>query len=373
MNYGKEEKYIKNIFTMNSTIDKNVILGFKGRTIIYGAGQTGGRVRILLERHGIKIDYFLDQRGGKNIFIDNIPVFKPDSSIVDKTANVIVAIFNHFTDIVSILNLLRRLGYKKIIPYTKFFLYFSDELSPHYWLSSTDLYESYIPDIACVFSMLQDRASKDLFLSWLRFRVTGDPIYMPKIQADNIYFPPDIPERNRPDNFIDCGACSGDTIRLVRKKFGVLQSIRAFEPDSGNYRQLICLNNKTVFSKDTVLFPCGVWSSTAQLSFLSHGSLDSQISKEGNNKVQCIAIDDCLNGYKPSLIKMDIEGSELEALKGCRHMIMSTQPDLAISVYHKPDHLWKIPLLIKEMVPTYKYFLRSHGANGYDVVFYAHV
>jgi len=71
-----------------------------------------------------------------------------------------------------------------------------------------------------------------------------------------------------------------------------------------------------------------------------------------------LCIDDCLNGYSPTFIKMDIQGSELESLKRCRHMIISTRPELAISVYHVPDHLWKIPLLIKKMIPDYECFLR---------------
>lgn len=373
MNHYKEEKSIKDILAMRPIFDKNTILERNRRTIIYGAGETGRRVRILLERYGIRIDCFLDETGGENIFVDNIPVLKPGSSLVDKTANVIVALFNHVININPIIALLKRIGFTRIVPYTELFMYFADELPVHYWLGPTELYESYISDMAAVLSILEDRPSRELFLSWLRFRITGDPTRMPQPQTENIYFPSDIPGRSKPCHFIDCGAFSGDTLISARERFGVLDSVRAFEPDRKNYQKLVELNNDIHFSKDTVLIPCGVWSSTVQLRFTSNSSAASGVSEQGGDIVQCVAMDDCLNGYSPTLIKMDIEGSELEALKGCEHMIMSTRPELAISVYHVPDHLWKIPLFIKEMVPEYKCFLRSHGANGYDSVFYAHV
>ncbi|MEW6087957.1 MAG: FkbM family methyltransferase [bacterium] len=374
MNYCEEEKNIKDILAVKQTFDKNAFLSHHGRTIIYGAGETGKRVRVLLERYGIKIDCFLDEKGGKNIFVDNIPVFKPGAGIADKTAIVIVAIFNHTTDIIPVIALLKEMGFTRIIPYTEFFIHFADDLPVHYWLGPVDIYKSHISEITTVFSMLDDRHSKELYLSLLRFRITGNPAYMPQPQIGNIYFPLDVPGRSKPCHFIDCGAFSGDTLVSARERFGILGSVRAFEPDQKNFRQLVQLNNDIRFSEDTVIIPCGVWSSTVQLRFASENcSAASSVSDKGDSIIQCVTLDDCLGGYKPTLIKMDVEGSELEALEGSRNMIVSSRPQLAVSVYHTPDHLWKIPMFIKEIVPDYKCFLRLHGANGYDTVFYAHI
>lgn len=366
-----EEKLIREILAAQTRPDKSLILEHKGPMIIYGAGGTGRRVLSLLKRHGIMVDCFLDEKGGDNVSIDDVPIIKPDDPNIDKSANVIVALFNHTTDIVPVLALLKQIGFTKVVPYTELFMHFSDEIPVQYWLGPVDVYESSISDIATALSILEDRPSRDLFVSFLRFRVTGDPACMPRHQMENIYFPNDVPGRKKPDRFIDCGAFNGDTLLAARKKFGVLESIRAFEPDPKNYQLLVDLNNENPFSNDTALIPCGVWSSTVRLRFAFHCSPASGVSEQGNDMVQCVALDDCLDGYKPTLIKMDIEGSELEALKGCKRMIASTQPNLAVSVYHEPDHLWRVPLLISKLAPGYRFYLRSHGANGYDTVLYA--
>lgn len=73
----------------------------------------------------------------------------------------------------------------------------------------------------------------------------------------------------------------------------------------------------------------------------------------------------------PSFIKMDIEGAELDALIGARHSIEKDLPVLAISAYHQPDHVWRIPLLIQSFSDQYRFFLRSHNEEGWDLVCYA--
>ncbi len=365
-----EKAEILEILSAPKDYDKDIILDHKRPIVIYGAGSTGKRVLDLLKRYGIKVSYFLDIKGGAGIFVEDIPVVRLDDPKVDKASKVIVALFSHTTDVVSVLNLLKQTGFKKIVPYTELFLYFADELPQHYWLGPDLLYKSDISGILETFEMFKDQASRDLFLSFLRFRLTGDPAVMPVPQIGNIYFSADIPGISRPEHFIDCGAFNGDTLMSARNKFGRLKSVRAFEPDPDNYRRLVDLNNEFAFSDDTVLAPYGVWSSKTRLNFTTDGSLAGRISQAGNNLIQCVALDGYLAGYKPTFIKMDIEGSELEALKGCEKMIGSG-PDLAVSVYHKPQHLWEVPLFIRELTPGYRYYLRSHGFSGYDTVFYA--
>ena len=68
---------------------------------------------------------------------------------------------------------------------------------------------------------------------------------------------------------------------------------------------------------------------------------------------------------------MDIEGFELDALEGARELITTHQPALLIAVYHRFEHLWKVPLWIHQVNPTYKLHLRHHSPNLGETVCYA--
>lgn len=86
-----------------------------------------------------------------------------------------------------------------------------------------------------------------------------------------------------------------------------------------------------------------------------------------------MTIDEAIDpGDRVTTIKMDIEGSELEALKGARETIRRDKPKLAICIYHKTEDLWEIPLYIKSLIPEYRFYIRHHGPSGlYDSVLYA--
>lgn len=72
-----------------------------------------------------------------------------------------------------------------------------------------------------------------------------------------------------------------------------------------------------------------------------------------------------------TLIKMDIEGAEQEALLGAKRIISEYQPKLAICIYHRIEDLWEIPLLIKELNPEYHLYIRNYEDRLDEIVCYA--
>ena len=68
---------------------------------------------------------------------------------------------------------------------------------------------------------------------------------------------------------------------------------------------------------------------------------------------------------------MDIEGAEMKAIKGAEASIKKYKPKLAICIYHKPLDIVEIPLLLKEIVPEYKIFIRHYGDGPFDTICYA--
>ena len=68
---------------------------------------------------------------------------------------------------------------------------------------------------------------------------------------------------------------------------------------------------------------------------------------------------------------MDIEGAELDALKGAVHTIQTYRPKLAISIYHKPEDLVEIPLYLMEIMPDYQFYIRHYTTWLEETVLYA--
>jgi len=153
----------------------------------------------------------------------------------------------------------------------------------------------------------------------------------------------------------------------------VIQRVAAFEPDLINYSKLsqfVSQNKNTLH--EAALFPCGVYSSTRQLAFETGQGMASNISSKGTTVIQCVALDDAIPTFAPNLIKMDIEGAEYDALLGARQLISEHVPGIAASLYHRPEHLWQLPMLIESMAPgKYNFHMRSHAMNDFDLVLYA--
>jgi hypothetical protein len=57
------------------------------------------------------------------------------------------------------------------------------------------------------------------------------------------------------------------------------------------------------FTEALKAWPCGVWSETSQARFSSDAGEASSIVESGQSVVQCVALDDVLPHFKPTLIK----------------------------------------------------------------------
>ena len=95
------------------------------------------------------------------------------------------------------------------------------------------------------------------------------------------------------------------------------------------------------------------------------------MSETGETEVQARRLDDVLAGRKVTFIKMDIEGSEMAALRGAERIIREQRPRLAISIYHKPEDMWEIPSYILQCHPDYKLYVRHYSISDTETVLYA--
>jgi FkbM family methyltransferase len=167
---------------------------------------------------------------------------------------------------------------------------------------------------------------------------------------------------------IDAGAYDGDSIRAFdRITRGQARHIYAFEPGPDN---AATLRRNLQGRAEATVVEAGLWSETTRLSFRNDGLLSGVVGGEGVVIVPVVALDDS-DIDEVSLLKMDIEGAEVPALRGGRALIARNAPKLAICAYHLADDLTEIPRIILDIRPEYRLFLRHHSPWLTDTVIYA--
>lgn len=195
------------------------------------------------------------------------------------------------------------------------------------------------------------------------------------------YFDEDIVPRHtkgKKEVFVDGGSLNlNSSAQFMRWCNYECDQVVAFESDRRCVK--ICedaLKKMPKLKAVTQLVPKGLWSGETELIFNevdNYGSSSFVTRKgEGNELViPTASIDDIMDGGPVTFIKMDIEGAELEALKGAEATIKKYHPTLALSIYHKPEDIVELPQFIKSLVPEYKLYLRNYHLDHTETVLYA--
>lgn len=167
--------------------------------------------------------------------------------------------------------------------------------------------------------------------------------------------------------FIDAGCFDADTSKQFAKWCtGKYKRIIAFEPNKCNYQK--CKSNN--YLKNFELLPYATWSQKEQVRFLNDSS-SSRVSDSEEMILETESIDNVLKGEQATFIKLDVEGAEIETLKGAEDTIRKHKPRLAISIYHKPSDIYEIPELIMGYREDYKFYIRHYTNRTWETVLYA--
>jgi FkbM family methyltransferase len=206
---------------------------------------------------------------------------------------------------------------------------------------------------------------------------TGIPLssilFFPTSYFANYYFCHPFWKFGPEEVFIDCGCFDGASSRQFlevakRHQNASVSKIIAYEPDENSFN--VCTQNMIdvpfFFIKNV-----GLWNKSEKLSFSATGSGQSSITPSGNIKINTVALDEELTDQRVTFIKMDVEGAEMNILKGAEKTIRNQRPKLAICVYHKPEDIIAIPEFIINLSLNYKLYLRHHTINFCDTVLYA--
>ncbi len=220
-------------------------------------------------------------------------------------------------------------------------------------------------------TMLADEISKEVLFNLLAFRLTRLERYIlnafhPDIQQ---YFDSSLAVYKKGCVYADCGALDGYTTAQFLLHCSSYGKIYLYEPMEEYYQN--CVENISALqAENIVLRKAAVFNKNTTLHFSANVSGSSRADETGTILVNAVALDEDIP--EPiGFIKMDIEGSEKEALRGAERHIRIETPMLAICVYHLPCDLREIPFLIREMNSNYRFYLRHHQYNADETVLYA--
>ncbi len=204
--------------------------------------------------------------------------------------------------------------------------------------------------------LLEDDVSRECYVELLCNRI-APPKSQKRfldLQTDGEYFDTELLRYEASESFADVGAYTGDTIEsflqsMERQKVNV-SAIYAFEPDPSSFAQLERCKGR-LNCENIELYRLGIAGAEDEKNGLT--SLDAKLKDK-----------------KITLIKMDIEGYEPEALRGAKQIITEQKPKMAVCLYHRLEDFWQIPQYLKKLNPDYKLYIRHHSPVVWDSVLY---
>ncbi len=214
------------------------------------------------------------------------------------------------------------------------------------------------PELDEVYHRLADEQSRRVFRDVLDYKISGKIRYLRGCETETAEAYR-LLELSPGEAYVDLGAYNGDTVREFLRYCPSYERIIAFEPDSRNFRKLTAYLKESRVERAKA-YPFGAWSEPGTLYFKGgKGGRNSMLSKEGSRAVEVDTVDRVCTG-RVSLLKLDVEGAESEAVRGASCTIREQKPKIMLSAYHKNEDLFALPLQILELNPAYRVYLRHH-------------
>lgn len=216
-----------------------------------------------------------------------------------------------------------------------------------------------------LFDRLADEQSRQTLRDIILFKLTGKIDYLfdcetePNETLKFLKF-------TESEMFFDLGAYRGDTVAEFLKNTDGYSHIVAVEPDKKSYNKLVLNTNNLI---DITNINACVGEECRKTEFTMSGGRNSKI---GSGEVIEMVTVDCLSEtHCPTFIKMDLEGGEVNAIKGADGTISKHKPKMQIACYHRTEDLSEIPEKVLEKRPDYKIYLRHFKyIPAWDVNYY---
>lgn len=211
------------------------------------------------------------------------------------------------------------------------------------------LLKANMQDFNWLYDQLGDTTSRRALCKLLEYWIEWGSVYLASIKERRYvqFFDLDIISGVKDEVFVDVGTYCGETVFDYITYYPAYQKVYCYEKEQA---YMPALQEKASRYENVIVRNCLV----GDKSDMDAACMDSEVS--------CVTLDEDIQ-EAITFLKVDAEGAEENVLKGARNHIIHDMPKLAVAVYYSNDAIIKIPRLIHEINPNYKFYLRYYGGE----------
>lgn len=342
--------------------------------ILYGAGEAAGIIISICLKNGLDITAICDsnKRGQYEKSGVILPLISPEELVQDyHDSSLIITSWKYESEIRENLE---AIGFARE---NIFSFWYPQRITPK--IFKDDYYNGY----KWAYNFYSDDVSKQLVIDRIGSYLASIPLKPNISHKDSV-----IPLDNK-EVFLDGGAFDGAMVkRFVDQTNGNYRYIYALEPDTEPFLRL---EKYAGDLSNTRVFNAGLDEKNGSMKFYYDGLVKSGFvsckyfattgesfsdSKFKTENKEVYSIDTMINNglisHMPTLIHLDVQGSEIGALRGASRLIQDHKPRLVICAYHKVQDVYELPQAILNIRGDYKFALRQSDFGYYETVLYAY-
>ncbi len=228
-------------------------------------------------------------------------------------------------------------------------------------------------ELAQVFAQLSDDTSRELFSDMLRYRLGGRLSDLFRTEESGVSLS-SLLKTEEIRCALDGGAFTGDSAKVMLDVYPHMEALIAVEPDARTFKKLSAFAET---ANGTVIPVHGaLWDTEDTLTYSASASRGAGVQGRNHRarteSVPAVTADSLVPDRRLDLLKLDVEGAEMRAIIGAESVILRDRCALAVSLYHRTEDLFMLPLRIAAFCPDYRFFLRRVPCvPAWDLMLYA--
>jgi FkbM family methyltransferase len=354
-----------------------------GRTdkplVLYGAGNLGRLAWKFFAHVKRPVAYVVDHDPGprrREPFWAGTAVVAPADVPRADRKSCLLAVSVCTTPYSDLHEMLTGQGWEDVVPFYDLAQAYRDEHPLNNGWFVDALREPDVRGIEKVLSSWDDDVSRAHHLQFLAWRcLREDWVFggAPVTTGDRYFIPEVLSVLHDHESFLDLGAHHGEVtgrfLDSVNHRFRAAWLVEADAVNLPELRAHLDLKLAGADSDRITVLPRAVGETCGRRRFFTGLGYLSQPSDLGQTEIDVTTIDELRVG--PTLVKVHLEGHELDALKGALRTLLHDRPIVAATTYHNDLGLWRLPAWLMDHLPDYRFLLRLHSWCGTGSVMYA--